>query len=347
MCFCLVTGRADAATAEDLAFGEPYLRENSPLYEIITITAEGEITFTRLDEKQSLTMPYTVEGDVLTAKYQGEELDLKILDGDTLDTGKRNGTFKRSSVYWGDMLANKRYALEDESRKGIIRFSPRGFNTATIILGDGGGEPKRFETEYSINGSVLVFTTEGCPLPDLSILGENLWDAPMEEVVGNERLWEDEDYSKMIHEKYRMKFTSVSSDRFTHVLWTGNADLSEAPGLVRQTDMSPPNIGGWKQEPLARVRFNAPAPGQYKVTLVYSRDGDSDGRLSLSVDDKSDQRVLMTVPGTGSWGDYNMVRADSLLTIPAGSEFVWVETADPSMGDYLMNMKEIILTLDE
>ncbi len=139
----------------------------------------------------------------------------------------------------------------------------------------------------------------------------------------------------------------------SYELLAEDADISGASDLILEPDAPPQNLGDWRQDAgnVAIFKFHVYAGGLYSVTLHCSRvePGTARARVYAVSDAGNDAGQFVTVPvdSTGDWANYADAESDTLLRIPAGDVTLRIDSADTSIGGYLMNLRSVNLILME
>ena len=129
------------------------------------------------------------------------------------------------------------------------------------------------------------------------------------------------------------------------VVTDGGGDGEPTAKLLRQPGND--RVGFWTSDG-DRLRFDRSAFEAFTprlrvaVDLVYSRDGETPGRLDVAVDDSRTESV--DLPATGGWGRFRTLRLLEGITLGdlGDLELAWGESSDGKPA--LMDFKAVVLT---
>jgi len=115
-------------------------------------------------------------------------------------------------------------------------------------------------------------------------------------------------------------------------------------GQSIQAEHEPANLGYWtNSKDAAHWVINAPATGEYTVTLEYSCESGSEGSTYVVTVDGNKTGVSGTVAKTNSWSDYQPATANGTLTLTPGKHSIRI-SATSMPGFAVMNLRKITLT---
>ncbi|MCM0761227.1 hypothetical protein M7775_22005 [Sporomusa sphaeroides DSM 2875] len=153
-----------------------------------------------------------------------------------------------------------------------------------------------------------------------------------------------------------MALTGCGGKKVEVKLLPEKAHLGFADGVVVEPDKPPYNLGGWRgdSEPMWKVEI--PQAGMYKVSLEYSRPGQTDkakGIISLDHDKYDSHELNFTVRSTGKndrdWSVYQIHEIGGAY-LEAGT---WQLSIKPNWGDaysgvdYFINLRSVTLKLEK
>ena len=127
-----------------------------------------------------------------------------------------------------------------------------------------------------------------------------------------------------------------------------DADLSKAPDVIVEPDEPPFNLGGWKQGNTPVFNFKVERGGDYKVTILYSKQDDGDGAAELAFvhinkEQSYSGTLIVTLPVTGKdWSNYEEIEEE--LSLAPGNVTLELEPTDAYKGDYIINLRSVTLT---
>ncbi|MDR1867402.1 MAG: hypothetical protein LBQ77_03930 [Treponema sp.] len=130
----------------------------------------------------------------------------------------------------------------------------------------------------------------------------------------------------------------------TITLSASNADLSQAYGARRENN--PANIGYWPKQGIVQWNISQQrvAPGNYSVSLNYSRQANDSVRISVAT---SSDIIEADLPATGNWTNY---QSRTIGTIQIASYDTTLHIAlshsdrSGSSSQYIMNLRDLTLS---
>ncbi|MDL2218643.1 hypothetical protein LJC27_08325 [Christensenellaceae bacterium OttesenSCG-928-M15] len=127
-----------------------------------------------------------------------------------------------------------------------------------------------------------------------------------------------------------------------------DADLSDAPNVIVEPDKEPYNLGGWKYEDVVAFHFNIGKAGDYKVTLLYSRNDESGGGTEMLLHNSAGEGLMETLPSTGAdWSNYKEYTMAETMHFEKGKGTLYLECSSEYSDEYVINLRAVTLTYVE